>query len=168
MASSNTVFSPRWVKAEHSRYFTASAPKMEERESRTAGKGPETHSTGAAAVGGTDPGTSGVHVQTSGLSDFRKEQEFSSFILESSHKHAAVSGQTLTDLLGQSQALRVGDGSQLLFFQLLNCLLLVPQIQLGAHQDDGCGRAVVANLRVPLREHRTTSSTLLFCSSCCL
>lgn len=38
----------------------------------------------------------------------------------------------LTDLLGQSQALRIGDRSQLLFFQLLDGLLLVPQIQLGA------------------------------------
>lgn len=61
----------------------------------------------------------------------------------------------LTYLLSQSQALRVGDWRQLLFLQLLNGFLLVPQIQLGAHQDDGCGRAVVADLRVPLAEDRS-------------
>ncbi len=60
----------------------------------------------------------------------------------------------LTYLLSQSQALRVGDWCQLLFLQLLNGIFLVPQIQLGAHQDDGCGGAVVANLRVPLVEGR--------------
>lgn len=56
----------------------------------------------------------------------------------------------LTDLLGQSQALRVGDWSQFLLLQLLDRLLLIPEIQLGAHQDDGCRGAVVPYLRVPL------------------
>lgn len=60
----------------------------------------------------------------------------------------------LTYLLGQSQALRVGDRSQLLFLQLLNRFLLVPEIQLGAYQDDGRGGAVMANLRVPLGGRR--------------
>lgn len=59
-----------------------------------------------------------------------------------------------TYLLSQSQALRVGDWCQLLFLQLLNGVLLVPQIQLCAHQDDGCGGTVVANLWVPLSEDR--------------
>lgn len=35
MASSNTVFRPRWVKAEHSRYFTASAWADEHKEEPT-------------------------------------------------------------------------------------------------------------------------------------
>lgn len=44
----------------------------------------------------------------------------------------------------------VGDWSQFLLFQLLDGLLLVPEIQLGANQDDGCRGAVVPHLRVPL------------------
>lgn len=44
----------------------------------------------------------------------------------------------------------VGDWSQFLLLQLLDRLLLVPEIQLGAHQDDGCRGAVVPHLRVPL------------------
>lgn len=61
---------------------------------------------------------------------------------------------SLTDLLSQSQALGVGDRRQLLFLQLLDGFLLVPQIQLGAHQDDRCGGAVVTNLGVPLAEDK--------------
>ena len=61
---------------------------------------------------------------------------------------------SLTNLLSQSQALGVGDRRQLLFLELLDGFFLVPQIQLGAHQDDGCGGAVVANLRVPLADDR--------------
>lgn len=57
-----------------------------------------------------------------------------------------------TDLLGQSQALRVGDRRQLLLFQLLDGVLVIPQVQLGAHQDDGCAGAVVPHLGVPLGE----------------
>ena len=56
----------------------------------------------------------------------------------------------LTDLFGHGQALGVGDGGQLLLLQLLNGVLVIPQVQLGAHQDDGCVGAVVTHLRVPL------------------
>ena len=65
----------------------------------------------------------------------------------------------LTYILCQSQAVRIGDRWELLLLQLLNSVLLVPQIQLGAHQDDGRGGAVVTNLRVPLaRRRRETRS----------
>ena len=47
--------------------------------------------------------------------------------------------------------LRVGDGRQLLLLQLLNRVLVLPEIQLGAHQDDRGVGAVVAHLRVPLQ-----------------
>lgn len=66
----------------------------------------------------------------------------------------------LTYLLSQSQALRVGDWRQLLFLQLLNGVLLIPQIQLGAYQDDGCGGAVVANLGVPLAQDGVKSKQI--------
>lgn len=64
----------------------------------------------------------------------------------------------LTYLLSQSESLRVGDWCQLLLLQLLDGVLLVSQIQLGAHQDNGRGGAVVANLRVPLRRSKITGS----------
>lgn len=55
-----------------------------------------------------------------------------------------------TDLFGHGQALRIGDGSELLLLQLLNGVLVVSQIQLGSHQDDGSGRTVVSHFWVPL------------------
>ena len=42
------------------------------------------------------------------------------------------------------------NGRQPLVFQLLDGLLVLSQVQLGAHQDDGHVGAVVADLRVPL------------------
>lgn len=49
MASSKTVFRPRWVRAEHSRYFTESGVRQQENrglgEGRVLGKAPrKTHS----------------------------------------------------------------------------------------------------------------------------
>ncbi len=46
--------------------------------------------------------------------------------------------------------LRICDGRQPLLLQLLYGLLVLPQVELGAHQDDGHVRAVVAHLWVPL------------------
>ena len=60
---------------------------------------------------------------------------------------------SLTDLSCHGQALRIGDGGQLLVSQPLNGVLVISQIQLGAHQDDGCVGAVVSHLRVPLEHH---------------
>lgn len=62
---------------------------------------------------------------------------------------------SLTNLSGHGQALRVGDRGELLVPQPLNGVLVISQIQLGAHQDDGCVGAVVSHLRVPLPCHRT-------------
>lgn len=55
-----------------------------------------------------------------------------------------------TNILGECQALRVGDGSQLLLLQLLDGVLVISKVQLGTHQDDGGAGAVVPNLREPL------------------
>lgn len=41
-------------------------------------------------------------------------------------------------------------GSQLLLLQFLDGFLLVPEVQLGAHKDDGGGGTVVSYLWVPL------------------
>ena len=76
------------------------------------------------------------------------------FYRELNVNHASSIPSLLTDLLCQSQPLRVGDGRQLLFLQLLNSVLLIPQIELGPNQDDGCGGAVVANFGEPLMKNR--------------
>lgn len=56
----------------------------------------------------------------------------------------------LTDLSGHGQALGVGDGCQLLVPQPFNRILVIAEVQLGAHQEDGCVWAVVPHLWVPL------------------
>lgn len=56
-----------------------------------------------------------------------------------------------TDLFGHGQALWVGDGGELLLLQLVYGVLIVPQIQLSAHQDEGGARTVVPDLWVPLQ-----------------
>lgn len=65
-----------------------------------------------------------------------------------------VCGQrsVITDLLGHGQSLGVRDGRQLLLPQLLDGLFLIPQIQLGPHQDDGSVGTVVPHLWIPLQE----------------
>lgn len=55
-----------------------------------------------------------------------------------------------TDLFGHGQALRVGDGSQLLLLQFLNGVLIISQIKLGSHQDDGSVWTVVSHFWIPL------------------
>lgn len=67
-------------------------------------------------------------------------------------RHRAPGG--LTDLSGHGQALGVGDRGELLVSQPLNGVLVISQIQLGAHQDDGRVGAVVSHLRVPLPRHQ--------------
>ena len=57
---------------------------------------------------------------------------------------------TLTNLPGHGQALRVRDGRQLLVPQPLYGVLVVPEVQLGAHQEDGRVGAVVPHFWVPL------------------
>lgn len=65
----------------------------------------------------------------------------------------------LTDFFGHGQALRVDDGGEFLLLQLLDGVLVVSEVQLGAHQDDGSVGAVVSDLRVPLRGGRGGSGS---------
>lgn len=56
----------------------------------------------------------------------------------------------LTNLSGHSQTLRIGDGCQLLVPKPFNGVLVITEVQLGAHQKYGCVGAVVPHLWVPL------------------
>lgn len=58
--------------------------------------------------------------------------------------------QTHTYFLGQSKTLRIRYGGELLLFQLLNGVLVITEIQLCPHQDDGSVWAVVPHLGEPL------------------
>jgi len=58
--------------------------------------------------------------------------------------------QAHTNFLGQSKALRICNGGQLLLLQLLDGVLVITKIQLCAHKDDGRARAVVPHLGEPL------------------
>lgn len=66
-----------------------------------------------------------------------------------------------TDLFCHGKALWVGDGSQLLLLQLFNRVLVIPQIEFGAHEDDGGVGTVVPHFRVPLK--RTNKKWCLLC-----
>lgn len=61
-----------------------------------------------------------------------------------------ASSPTRTNILGQCQPLRVGDGSQLLLLQFLDGVLVISKVQLRTHQDDGGAGAVVPYLGEPL------------------
>lgn len=66
---------------------------------------------------------------------------------------------SLTYFLRHGQALRVDNGRQFLLLELLDGVLVVPQVEFGAHQNDGGVGAVVSHLRVPLvRKHKWTVS----------
>lgn len=73
------------------------------------------------------------------------------------HRLEALLGQSRAlqildggDLLGHCQSLGIGDGGELLVLQLLDRGLVVAQIQLGADQDDRDTGAVVTHLGEPL------------------
>lgn len=57
----------------------------------------------------------------------------------------------LTYFFSHGQALRVDDGGKFFLFELFNSVLVISQVQLGAHQDDWRVGAVVSHLRVPLQ-----------------
>lgn len=63
----------------------------------------------------------------------------------------------LTYFFSHGQALRVDYGREFLLLEFFDGVLVISQVQLGAHQDDGGVGAVVSHLRVPLREKRTES-----------
>lgn len=75
-------------------------------------------------------------------------------ILKSRMKLWCCADWGLTYFFGHGQALGVDDGGEFLLLQLLDGVLVVSQVQLGAHQDDGSVGAVVSDLRVPLKEGR--------------
>lgn len=60
----------------------------------------------------------------------------------------------ITDFFGHGQSLGVRDGGEFLLPQLLYGFFVIPQIQLGAHQDDGSVGTVMSHLRIPLRRHQ--------------
>ncbi len=60
-----------------------------------------------------------------------------------------------TDLFGHGQALRVGDGGELLLLQFLNGVLVISQIKLGSYQDDWSVWTVVSHFWIPLNTHNT-------------
>ena len=47
----------------------------------------------------------------------------------------------------------IGDWREPFFLQLLDSLLVLPQVKFGAHEDDGHVGAVVPHLRIPLGTH---------------
>lgn len=55
-----------------------------------------------------------------------------------------------TNLLGDLETIVVADGSLLLVGEALEGLTLLAEVDLGAHEDDGRGGAVVGDLGVPL------------------
>lgn len=75
-------------------------------------------------------------------------------ILKSRMKLWCCAAWELTYFFGHGQALGVDDGGEFLLLQLLDGVLVVSQVQLGAHQDDGSVGAVVSDLRVPLKGGR--------------
>lgn len=60
----------------------------------------------------------------------------------------------LTYFFSHGQALRVDDGGEFLLLEFFDRVLVVSQVQLGAHQDDGRVGTVVSHLRVPLQKKR--------------
>lgn len=58
-----------------------------------------------------------------------------------------------TDLSGHGETLRISDGGQLFVPQALDGVLIVPQIQFGSHQNDGCVGTVMTHFRIPLHTH---------------
>ena len=53
----------------------------------------------------------------------------------------------------KTKYLGIGDGSQPLFFQFIDGLLVFPEVELGTHQNYGHLRTVVPHLGVPLGPH---------------
>ena len=109
IASSNTVFKPFCVKAEHSRYFTA---------------------------------PTSLAIARPCIMLLCIMYNCTLILLSSS-----LSIDVKTKYLG------IGDGSQPLFFQFIDGLLVFPEVELGTHQNYGHLRTVVPHLGVPLGPH---------------
>lgn len=79
------------------------------------------------------------------------------------HTQPTTSHCCHTDLFCHGKALGVGDGRQLLLLQLLNRVLVIPEIEFGAHKNDGSVGTVVPHLRVPLQ--RRNKKWCLLCGA---
>ena len=75
---------------------------------------------------------------------------------------------SVTNLFGHRQALGIGDRREFLLLQLLHSVLVISQIQLGAHKDDGSVGTMVSHLRVPLhREYDSEEMGITFQTCVC-
>lgn len=146
MASSNTVLRPRCVSAEHSRYFTAPGGSRDAVTERS--------QSGHRAV--TEQLCSQLLHNKSQASHWIKVQGLP-------HTQPTTSHCCHTDLFCHGKALGVGDGRQLLLLQLLNRVLVIPEIEFGAHENDGSVGTVVPHLRVPLQ--RRNKKWCLLCGA---
>ncbi len=59
--------------------------------------------------------------------------------------------KVVTNLFGHRQSLGICNWREFLLLQLVHGVLVISQIQLGTHQDDGSVGTMVPHLRVPLR-----------------
>lgn len=98
-------------------------------------------------------------------------QLLNSGVLLSSDIKEQIRHCRLTYFFGQCKTLWVSDGCKFFLFQLLDGLLLVSQIELGANQNNWSGRAVVPHLWIPLEgaeeQIRTINSLLIISPSLC-
>lgn len=96
-------------------------------------------------------------------------QLLNSGVLLSSDIKEQIRHCRLTYFFGQCKTLWVSDGCKFFLFQLLDGLLLVSQIELGANQNNWSGRAVVPHLWIPLEgaeeQIRTINSLLIISPS---
>lgn len=68
--------------------------------------------------------------------------------------------KAVTNLLGHGKALRIGDGGEFLLLEFLHGVLVISQIQLGAHKDDGSVGTMVSNFRIPLNNNKLIHQSL--------
>lgn len=68
--------------------------------------------------------------------------------------------KAVTNLLSHGEALRIGDGGEFLLLEFLHGVLVISQIQLGAHKDDGSVGTMVSNFRIPLNNNKLIHQSL--------
>lgn len=67
--------------------------------------------------------------------------------------------RVITDFFGHRQSLGICNWREFLLLQLLYGVLVISQIQLGTHQDDGSVGTMVSHLRVPLHRDHTVEKS---------
>lgn len=63
--------------------------------------------------------------------------------------------EAITNLFGHGQSLGIGNGREFLLLKLLHGILVISQIQFGAHEDYWSVGTMVSHLRIPLHRHRS-------------